>query len=194
MGQVEQQPHPAVPKDARAHHAQNEGGAGVVAEGEQPFRLRFGAQALLVELKGGPGAYRIAADEAQGHRRRAGAAHPEQGPHQPFQGPAQIGRQPQVHHQGGQHEKGEQRRHNDVEAERQPVLGPGDGLAGHGHQTRRGQKQRQPRQRVPHRLFLQQPQHAITPVGRDYAAGRRRLPVPKNFLRRRWKTSGSTGP
>ena len=50
MGQVEQHAHLAAGKDPRPHHAQNKGGAGIVAEGEQPLGLGLGTHALLVEL------------------------------------------------------------------------------------------------------------------------------------------------
>ncbi len=49
VGQVEQHPHPAAAEHPRPHHPQDEGGAGVVAEGQQALRLRLGAQAVLVE-------------------------------------------------------------------------------------------------------------------------------------------------
>ena len=50
MGQVEQHAHLAAGKDPSPHHAQNKGGAGIVAEGEQPLGLGLGTHALLVEL------------------------------------------------------------------------------------------------------------------------------------------------
>ena len=49
VGQVEEETHPAAGKDTGSHHAQDEGGPGVVAEGQQPLRLCLGAHALLIE-------------------------------------------------------------------------------------------------------------------------------------------------
>ena len=155
------------------------------------FRLRFGAKPLLIELEGGPRPHGIAADKAQSHRRSTAAADPKERAHQPFQSPAQISRQAQVYHQGGQHKKGKQRGHNDIEAQHEPVLGPGYGLVRRGYQTRRGNQQRQPHQCVPYPFFLQQPEQAITPVRRDYAKREVKLACPNIFCRlQKMRTTG----
>ena len=70
---VEQHPGAGVCEHARAHHAENKGGAGVIAEGEHPLALRFGAQPALVGRDRGARADRIAADNAHDEGAGAGA-------------------------------------------------------------------------------------------------------------------------
>ena len=65
VGQIEQRDHPVAGEHPSPHHAQNEGGTGVVAEGQQALGLRLGAHAVLVEADGRLGSHRVAADEAQ---------------------------------------------------------------------------------------------------------------------------------
>ena len=133
MGQIEQQPNPTGAKHTRSHHAQNEGGSRIVAEGQQPFRLSPSTLPLLVKLEGGAGSHGVSPHKAHGHRCRAAASHPKQGAHDLLQSPAQISGQTQVHHQGGQDKKGEQGGDDDVAAQGQPIFRPLDGLAGGGH-------------------------------------------------------------
>ena len=49
MDQIEEQPQSPAAEDPGPHNPKDEGGAGVVAEGQQPLRLRLGALAVLVE-------------------------------------------------------------------------------------------------------------------------------------------------
>lgn len=48
MCQIEEQPRTAASEDPGAHHPQDKGGSRIVAEGQQPFCLCFGALAVLV--------------------------------------------------------------------------------------------------------------------------------------------------
>ena len=107
MGQIEEQPRRPAAEHPRPHRPQDEGGAAVVAEGQEPLRLGAGALAALVELDGGAGPHRIAPHRPQGQGGGAGPVHPEQRGHDGFQQPAQVPGQPQLHHQGGQHKEGE---------------------------------------------------------------------------------------
>ena len=105
VGGVEQQANLAAAKDASSHHSQDEGGPGVVAEGQEPLGLCLGTQTLAVQLQGGFGPQGVAAHKAQHHGDGAAAADPKQGAHDSLQQPPQIGGQPQIHRQGGEHKK-----------------------------------------------------------------------------------------
>ena len=76
MGQIEEQPRRPAAEHPRPHRPQDEGGAAVVAEGQEPLRLGAGALAALVELDGGAGPHRIAPHRPQGQGGGAGPVHP----------------------------------------------------------------------------------------------------------------------
>ena len=159
MSQIEQHAHPAAGEHPGAHHAEDEGGTGVIAEGEQPFGLRLGTHPRLVEADGRFGPYGIASDEAQGKGAGAGAADVEHRAHDPLQQPPQIARQAQLHHQRGENEKGEQGGNDDVIAQQQPVFGGLYGVAGIEQQRQRGTQQGRAQQHFPHPLPAKQSGH-----------------------------------
>ena len=74
VGQIEEQPRRPAAEHPRPHRPQDEGGAAVVAEGQQPLRLGAGALAALIQLDGGAGPHRIAPHNAP--RARAAAQAP----------------------------------------------------------------------------------------------------------------------
>ena len=77
VDQAQQQPYPAVGKDAGPHHTQDKGRAGIVAEGQQPLTLRLGALAVFIEGQSGPGTHGIPAHKAKGQRSGTGAVQVE---------------------------------------------------------------------------------------------------------------------
>ena len=181
--QIEQQPHQPAAKEPRPHHAQNKGGAAVVAEGQQPLGLGAGALAALIQLNGCPGPHRIAPHKAQGQCGGAGAVDPEQRDHHRLQQAAQIAGHPQLHHQRGQDEEGKQRGDHHVAAQLQPVPHGLHGLGGPQHQGQCGGQQPQPQQKVPVFLFSKQPSHMVPPPLSSFPAslcGRKNFfPVPE---------------
>ena len=116
MGQVEEQSHRPAPEHPGPHYPQDKGGPTVVTEGQHPLRLGAGALAVFVNLDGRPGPYGIAPYEAQGQGGGAVSVYPKEGGHHRLQQPAQVPGHPQLHHQGGQHKKGEQGGENHVAA------------------------------------------------------------------------------
>ena len=183
VGQIEQHSHPATGEHPSPHHAQNEGGTRVVAEGQQALGLRLGAHAVLVEADGRLGSHRVAADEAQGESGGAGPADVEQGAHQSLQQTSQVSRQPQFHHQGGEHEEGEQGGNYDVVAQGQAAFGRLHGGLGIEHQGQGGAQQGQTQEQVAHPLFGQQPGHRLHLRPKWVCAGGEKVACPEKFDR-----------
>ena len=162
MSQIEDQSRPSAAEYPGPHHAQDKGGTAVVAESQQPLRLRPGTLAALVQVNGGPGTHGVAPDDAQSQGGGAGPVDPEQGDHHRLQQSAQIPGHAQLHHQGGQDEEGEQGGNDHVSAQAQTVPHGGHGLPGPGHQRPRGQKQPNPQEQVPVFPLADQTAHGVT--------------------------------
>ena len=160
MDQVEEQPQGPAAEDPGPHHPKDEGGTGVVAEGQQPLRLRLGALAALVEGDGRPGPHRIAPHKAQGQGGGAGPVHPEQGRHHRLKQPPQVSGHPQLHHQGGEDEEGEQGGDDHIAAQLQAVPHGPHGLPRPQHQGQRGAQQPQGQQKLPVLPLSHQPPHS----------------------------------
>ena len=78
----------------------------------------------------------------------------EQGAHQSLQQTSQVSRQPQFHHQGGEHEEGEQGGNYDVVAQGQAAFGRLHGGLGIEHQGQGGAQQGQTQEQVTSTLSL----------------------------------------
>ena len=85
VDQPEPQARPDAAEYPHAQHADEEHGVGVVAEGEEPFRLLTGQGAGGVQLRRRAGADGVAPHQPQHQRSAAGAGDPEQRLHQPRQ-------------------------------------------------------------------------------------------------------------
>ena len=130
VGEIEQESRLPAGKHADTHHAEDEGGAGIVAESEHPLRLGFGAKSLFVESEGGSGTGGIATNEAKGEGGGTFAGDTKQRDHQRGEKPSQTGNQPKLHGEGGEGEEGEQGGEDDLKAEGKSVLCGMDGLRG----------------------------------------------------------------
>ena len=120
----------------------------------------------LVKGQGGAGPHRIPPHEAQDKGGGAGPRHVEEGAHEALQGPPHIAGQPQVHHQGGEDEEGEQGGDDDIVAELEPLPGGLHGLLGPEHQREDGAQQGQTKKKVPDPLAGEQPVHGTSPPWR----------------------------
>ena len=198
MGQIEQQARRSAAEHPGPHHPQNEGGAGVVAEGQQPLGLGAGALSALIQGDGGAGPHRVAPDEAQSHGGGAGPVHPEEGGHHRLEQPPQTAGHPQLHHQGGQHEEGKEGGQDDVAAEGEAILHGGHGLPGPEDQGQGGAQKPQGETQVPDVLFSQKTSHPahllflrIASAGILYARRRENLPVRQKNAPARlcWQTA-----
>ena len=108
---IQRQTDPAAAEHARPRDGEDKGRAGIVAEGQQGFRLFPGDTAALVQLPDGPAAYRIAADDAQQKDRRL-----QRKVHLPQKVKKAAG-----DGKGYRHKKGKQRRDHRPAAQRQPL-------------------------------------------------------------------------
>ena len=109
MEQIQNHPCPKAPEAAQTHHTQDEGGAGIVAEGQQALRLRLGQRPRPEQLPHGAPAHRITAQKAQKQGRCSGAAHAEQ--------PLRHRRQTAAY-AAGKAQRGEQSRHHKIGKQR----------------------------------------------------------------------------
>ena len=110
MNEPQPHPRPDAAEHPHAQHADEEHRVGVVAEGQQPLRLRPGQTASPVQVRRRFRSDGIAAHKAQQQGGAAHAVHPEQRLHQSCQHGGQQLSQPQGQQQGGHHQKGKQRR------------------------------------------------------------------------------------
>lgn len=74
VDQVEKDTQGEVGKQSQSHHAENKGGTGVVAKRQKALGLAPGALPAAIEGDGSTRPHRVAADESQRQRRRAGSA------------------------------------------------------------------------------------------------------------------------
>ena len=186
VGQVEKHPHRAAGKDPRAHHSQDEGGAGIVAEGQQPLRLGAGTHPLFIEADGGLGPHRVAPHKAQGEGGGAGPADVEQGAHDPLQQPPQVAGQAQLHHQGGEHEKGKERRDDHVVAQLEAGAGRLHGRLGVEHQRQCGAQQDKAQNEIADSGLGQQPGHGTHLLHRWVCAAASKIACPPQPVRNTW--------
>ena len=164
MDQPQPDPGPHAAEYPRSQHTDEKHRVGVVAEGQQPLRLRPGGQPAAIEFCRRLGADGIAPDEPQQQRRAAGAGDAEQRLHQPRQpGGGQL-TQPQRQQQGGDHHKGKERRDDGPRTEGQPLLHHGPHLVGARQEPHQQAAQTQAGQYPPSDPHLH---HPPTP----YAAG-----------------------
>ena len=127
-------------EDPGAHHAENKGRPGVVAEGQQALRLGFAALPAPIQGDSCSRAHGIAPHKAQGQGGGTGPIHPEQRDHKSLEQLPQIAGQAQLHHKGGEDKEGEQRGDDNVAAQPQSIPGGGHCLLRPEEQGRSGQK------------------------------------------------------
>ena len=119
MDQPQRHPRPDTAEDADPQHADEEHWVGVVAEGQQPFRLLPGQQVLAVQVRRRLGADGIATHQPQQQSTAGKARQAEQRRHQPCQVWGDPLPEAQGDQQGGDHQKGEQGRDHGLSAEEQ---------------------------------------------------------------------------
>ena len=150
VGDVEQQARPHRTEDPRADGPHQKGGAGVVAEAQQPLRFPGRDQPLFRKLSQIGRAHGVAAGEADKEGRGPLTGHAEEPPGQGREAAAQKLGKAQPGQQQGDHKERKKRGDDQLPAQTQTVGGAADHFGGGGHQNKEGAERRQDRETAFH--------------------------------------------